>query len=103
MFSGGKRVSDHCQRGKWIDYYYWQQSKKQPRLSLLNWQHVKDYAGSDTCPLFYPPELHISYASSSKWCGSKGGMKEVERKLSGENLLCLCHDKLDQRCQDLGT
>ena len=72
-------------------------------LSLLNWQHVKDYAGSDTCPLFYPPELRISYASSSKWCGSKGGMKEVERKLSGENLLCLCHDKLDQRCQDLGT
>lgn len=54
-------------------------------------------AGSDTCPLFYPPELHISYASSSKWCGSKGGKKEVERKLSGENLLCLlCHDKLDQ-------
>ena len=46
---------------------------------------------------------YVSYASSSKWCGSKGGMKEVERKLSGENLLCLCHDKLDQRCQDLGT
>ena len=64
--------------------------------SLLNWQHVKE-AGSDTCPLFYPPELHISYASSSKWCGSKGGKKEVERKLSWENLLCLlCHDKLDQ-------
>ena len=34
----------------------------------LNWQRVRE-AGSDTCPPFI---LHISYASSSKWRGSKG-------------------------------